>query len=104
MTVVLTWQTLITIAAVLAAAGAIGAHIAKIVRWIDHQKEQDRRMDAMEARAEDEQAEINEELCLITYGVLACLKGLHEQGCNGPVTEAIGRFDKHINQKAHGQK
>lgn len=104
MTVELTWQTLITAAAVIAAAAAIGAHFAKLVRWIDHQKEQDRRMDALEARAKNDQDEINEELCLITYGVLACLKGLHEQGCNGPVTEAIGKFDKHINQKAHGQK
>lgn len=41
---------------------------------------------------------------LLTYAVLACLKGLKEQGCNGPVTEAIGKIEKHINQKAHGQE
>ena len=44
---------------------------------------------------------INSELCLMTYGVLACLKGLQEQGCNGPVTEAINKIEKHINIKAH---
>ena len=47
---------------------------------------------------------IKDELCLLTYGTLACLKGLKEQGCNGPVTEAIGKIEKHINQSAHGQK
>ena len=44
--------------------------------------------------SEDEQG-------LLTCGVLACLKGLREQGCNGPVTEAIGKIEKHLNRKAH---
>ena len=44
---------------------------------------------------------INREQQLLTYGVLACLKGLREKGCNGPVTEAIGRIEKYLNEKAH---
>ncbi len=44
------------------------------------------------------------EQCLLTYGILACLKGLKEQGCNGPVTEAIGKIEKHINKQAHDQE
>ena len=48
--------------------------------------------------------EIKDEMCLLTYAVLACLKGLKEQGCNGPVTEAIGKVEKHINQAAHEQE
>ena len=47
---------------------------------------------------------IQEEQALIVYGLLACLKGLNEQGCNGPVTEAVTKIEKHINQKAHGQQ
>ena len=42
-----------------------------------------------------------EEQTLMIYGLLACLKGLKEQGCNGPVTEAIDKIEKHINNKAH---
>ena len=34
-------------------------------------------------------------------GVLACLKGLKEQGCNGPVTAAINKIETHLNQRAH---
>ena len=41
---------------------------------------------------------------LITYAQLACLKGLKEQGCNGPVTEALNRLEKHLNQAAHHQE
>lgn len=93
MTLTLTWQTVITVAAVLAATGGIGAAVARVVRWLDRQKEQDRDLDA-----------IREEQTLLTYGVLACLKGLREQGCNGPVTEAIDKIEKHINKAAHNQR
>ncbi len=44
---------------------------------------------------------MKEEMCLLTYGVLACLQGLKDQGCNGSVTEAIDKIEKHINQEAH---
>ena len=45
---------------------------------------------------------MKEEQALLTEGILACLKGLKEQGCNGPVTEAINKIEKHLNEKAHG--
>lgn len=93
MEVVITWQTIITAAAVLGAATAVIAYFAnfaKAVRWVDRQKKQDKEL-----------AAIKEEQTILTYGVLACLKGLKEQGCNGPVTEAIDKIEKHLNQKAH---
>ena len=37
----------------------------------------------------------------MTQGVLACLKGLQEQGCDGPVTIAIKKLENHINKQAH---
>ncbi len=40
----------------------------------------------------------------ICYGVLACLKGLKEQGCNGPVTAALDKLEKHLNQAAHEEE
>ena len=47
--------------------------------------------------------EMRGEQSLICFGVLACLKGLKEQGCNGPVTEALNKLEKHLNQAAHGE-
>lgn len=90
MTVTLTWQTVITAAAVVAAVMTIVAYFSKAVRWVDRQKKQD-----------DEIASTKEELQLLTYGVLACLKGLAEKGCDGPVTDAIQRIEKHLNREAH---
>ena len=47
---------------------------------------------------------VKSEQCLLTYGMLACLKGLKEQGCNDSVTEAIDKIEKHINKQAHDQE
>ena len=46
---------------------------------------------------------IQEEQTVQCYCILACLKGLAEQGCNGPVHEGIDRMERHLNKKAHGQ-
>ncbi|MGI6594986.1 MAG: branched-chain amino acid ABC transporter permease [Christensenellales bacterium] len=45
--------------------------------------------------------EIKEEQKILTKGVLACLKGLEEQGCDGPVTTAIHDIEEHLNKQAH---
>jgi len=86
----LTWQSLVSAAAVLSAILAIAACYNRALRWVDKQNRQDRAI-----------AELREEQTLLTYGVLACLKGLSEQGCNGPVTRAIDKIEKHLNEKAH---
>lgn len=90
MQIVVTWQTVITAAAVLGAVFAIARYYNKGYDFVKQQKKQD-----------DIIKSTQEELTLLTYGVLACLKGLHEQGANGPVTEAIDKIEKHLNQKAH---
>lgn len=89
--VTLTWQTLITIAAVLTAITTVLGRYNKLYDWVKKQEEQDKLI-----------KDIQEEQALLTYGVLACLKGLSEQGCDGPVSEAINKIEKHINEKAHG--
>lgn len=86
----ITAQTIITAAAVLAALSAIGALALKIVKWVQDQNKQGEEIKA-----------IKSEQTLHTYGILACLKGLAEQGCDGPVHEAIDKIEKHINIQAH---
>ena len=88
----ITAQTVITVSAVIAAVVAIMKYYNKIYDLVKHQKEQD-----------DDIKAIKKEQTLVVYGVLACLKGLQEQGCDGPVTEAIGKIDKHLNLAAHDQ-
>lgn len=90
MQVTLSWQIIITAAAVLTAAGVLIKYFARGYDFVKRQEKQDELI-----------KEIQEEQALLTYGVLACLKGLKEQGCNGPVTEAIGKIEEHLNEKAH---
>lgn len=87
---VITWQTLVTAGAVVAAVAAIIKYMASAHKWILEQDEQCKEQQSMKA-----------ELQLLTYGLLSCLKGLQEQGCNGPVTEAINKIEKRLNSKAH---
>ena len=101
MHITLTWQTIITAAAVVTAVVAIAAHFAKIVRWVDKQRKQDDDIKALRDTHMGDMAYMKQEQTLIVCGLLACLKGLKEQGCNGPVTEAINKIEKHLNQRAH---
>ena len=67
-------------------------------------KEHDEKIDKLRKEHVDDIKKIEEEACLHTYGILACLKGLQEKGCNGPVTEAIEKYEKYLNKRAHDQE
>lgn len=45
--------------------------------------------------------ESKEERLILLKGQLACLKGLKEQGCNGPVSQAIKDIEEYILEKSH---
>lgn len=65
------------------------------------------RIDALEKRMDEQDKTIDrvkKEDTLVIYALRACLDGLHQQGCNGKVTEAINMIDKHINKAAHEQE
>lgn len=48
-----------------------------------------------------EMQDSKEERLILVNGVLACLKGLKEQGCNGPVTEGINQIEEYLMKKSH---
>ena len=108
----ITPQGLITLASVVTAAGLLIERFAKGVRWFDKQDKQTTDIEALKQQHNTDIQAIknelakdmhntNEELTLLTYGILACLKGLREQGCNGPVTRAIDKLERHLNIEAH---
>ena len=101
MQITLTWQSIITAAAVIGAIVALVTYFSKVVRWVDKQSKQDNEIKEIRKHHEDDMTDIRQEQRLIVYGVLACLKGLSEQGCNGPVTEAINKIDRYLNERAH---
>ena len=80
-------QTIITAAALIGAIGVIGGMLITAYKFSRKPAELEKRIDEIRKTHEEDIRKINEEQCLITYGLLACLKGLREQGCNGPVTD-----------------
>ena len=93
MEVTISADGIIKLAALLAAVGGIGGPVVWCIKFVDRQKKQDQEL-----------AAIRHEQTLICYGVLACLKGLKEQGCNGPVTAALDKMEKYLNQAAHEEE
>ena len=90
MELVISTETVLEWAKLLTALSCIGGAVGWCVKFVSRQKKQ-----------AEELAATRRELTVLCYGVLACLKGLQEQGCNGPVTEARNRLEKHLNQAAH---
>ena len=83
-------MSITSIAGVITALGVILGAVFAAYKWFLKQEKQDRDIKA-----------IKEEQTVLVHGVLACLMGLKEQGCNGPVTEAIEQIENHINKQAH---
>jgi predicted histidine transporter YuiF (NhaC family) len=83
-------EIITTVAGVITALGVIFGLVFALYRWYLKQEKQDKDI-----------KEIKEEQILMTQGVLACLKGLQEQGCDGPVTLAITKLENHLNKQAH---
>ena len=78
------------LAATITALGVIFGAIFAAYKWFLKQEKQDKDIKS-----------IKEEQSVLVHGVLACLQGLREQGCNGPVTAAIEQIENHINKQAH---
>ena len=83
-------DVLLISAELIGAATIVFGAIFTVYRWVLKQNRQDKDI-----------RDLKKEQTVICYGVLAALKGLSEQGCNGPVTLAIDKLEKHLNVQAH---
>lgn len=108
-------ESIILAGSIISALALIIGYFAKGVRFVDRQRIQDTDIQDIQSRHENDMkamtealraefSAINEEQQILTLGVLACLRGLSEQGCNGPVTSAIKVMEEHLNAKAHPTK
>ena len=87
------WDTIINAGKVIGALGVITGLFVGIYKFVERDKRQQAEIEA-----------IKKEQARICFGIVACLEGLKEQGCNGPVTEALNKMEKHLNNAAHGQE
>lgn len=93
MEVIINADTWITLAELVTALSVIGGVILWRVKVIQRSR-----------RRQEELKAIRWEQTLICYGLPACLQGLKEQGCNGPVAEAVNTIEEHLNQAAHDEE
>ncbi len=65
----------------------------------------DKRIEAAEEKVniqDKEMQESKEERLILLKGLLACLKGLHNDlHCNGPVTQGIAEVEEYLINKSH---
>ena len=85
-------ETINAIAKLIGSVGIIAGVFIAIYKFVERDKKQGELIKG-----------IQEEQTLLCYGIKACLQGLVEQGCDGPVHDALDKLDKHLNQKAHGE-
>lgn len=108
-------DTPITFNGILVVLGIIVAIVAgitaiiMIVKWITGLHDKVQKWDGYEKTMENCQTDIDAKLqqlqaeqCMLTYCMMAVLDGLHQQGCNGKVTEAREKLDKYLNKTVHG--
>lgn len=86
------FETINMVAKLIGSAGVIFGVFIAVYKFFERDKRQG---DLIKA--------IQKEQTLLCYGIRACLQGLVEQGCDGPVHDALDKLDKHLNQKAHGE-
>lgn len=90
MEITLNAQNIISIAALLGALGSMLAIVLKVHKWYLRQEEQDKDI-----------KKNKDELRIVCKGVMACLDGLEQLGCNHSVPKAKEELHEHINKQAH---
>ena len=64
-------------------------------------EEMENKIDGNHADTETKLQEVRAELLIITDCMAAVLDGLHQQGCNGKVSEARENLDQYMRNRAH---
>lgn len=93
--------TIIAFAGLLAAIITIIGYMLKVHNWFLKQKNQDKEIEALRAKHEEDMAESKEERQMMCFSLAACLDGLEQLGCNHTVTEAKTRMNEYLNKQAH---
>ena len=94
-------DVIIEIGKILGAVGVIAGVVFAFVKWILKQDKQSKDIKDLRNNHDVDLKDIQEELCVLNYAVLAALDALKQQGYNGGVTDARDKLEKHINNKAH---
>ena len=92
---------IIEVSKVIGALGIIAGVVIGFVKWILKQDKQSTDIEELNEQHNKDLRDVQDELCILNYAVLAALDALKQQGYNGGVTDARDKLEKHINHKAH---
>lgn len=92
---------ILRIAELLTATGMVFGMLWGGFKFINRQQQQDKDIEALYIKHNNDIKDIKRELQVICFGMLACLDGLKQQGCNGDVTKAHDKLTKHLNIASH---
>lgn len=89
--------------------GVIVGSVVAIVKWYkthfsDRFENIEERLENIETMEKNYRIELKDskaERLILLEAVLACLKGLQEQGIDGPVTKGIEKVEKYMMEKTH---
>lgn len=102
------------LAKLIGSLGVIIGVATAFIKWLNKREKTTEKVEALEEKEEtdieaikqmhkDDMDKVQNELCVISYGLLAALDGLKQLGANGEVSKAHDKLSKHINQQAHEQ-
>ena len=94
---------IVKLAEIIGACSVVLGMIIGIYKLYDRMTDKLSVLEKRVSELERENQGIKKENTLVIYALGACLDGLHQQGCNGKVTEAMDRIGKYINNAAHDQ-
>ena len=83
-------ETILQSAAIVSAISVLAAVAVRGVKFYLDRKRQETELENVKA-----------EMRVLCYGVLACLDGLKQMGCDGNVSRAKQDLEKHLNTAAH---
>ena len=89
------------IAGIISAITLVCGLVFAFVKWILKQDKQSKDIEALKKHHEADMGKVKDELCVISYALLATLDGLKQLNCNGEVTKAYSMLQKHLNKSAH---
>lgn len=96
-------NTIILAATIITSLGVIWGMISRLIKFVEHNKVQDEKIDELMAELKKYIALDQREKVILCGGIVSCLEGMKELGCNGNVTVALDRLKEHLNEAAHGE-
>lgn len=100
----MTVQDIIVLSKIIGASGIIFGAIFAFTKWLAKLEKQSVDIEKMEKKHSEDIKDLQEELCVVNYAVLASLDALIQNGYCGKVSQAHDKLQKHINKKAHSME